>query len=106
MARRSYLGGVRVVPRTGGGVRIEREIARLKANISSITVKPIWGGDSLVVTRENMKSVVVRRHPFSTTIMFDVEGLDELWRFGPWRATEVLARLAELGWPVVLAGSS
>lgn len=94
-------GGIRVVPRVGGGFRADSgwPMASLKADRETIVLKEAWAG-SLVVTRQNLIAIRPWRYAINRGLEFDVQGQDELWIFRTQRPERVSARLASLAWDV------
>lgn len=94
-------GGIRVVPRVGGGVRADSgwPMASLRADRTMILIKEAWAGP-LVVTRQNLIAIRPWRYAIGRGLEFDVQGQDELWIFRTQRPERVGARLASLAWDV------
>ncbi|MFG2167874.1 hypothetical protein [Micromonospora chersina] len=92
----SLRGGIRVVPKVGGGVRADSgwPMARLRADQDSITLREIWAG-TLVITADNM--IAIRRWRKSG-LEFEVADSDELWMFRTLNVDRLISRLAALGW--------
>jgi hypothetical protein len=92
----SLRGGIRVVPKVGGGVRADSgwPMARLRADSNSITLREIWAGP-LVITADNL--IAIRRWR-SIGLEFEVADRDELWMFRALNVDRLINRLAALGW--------
>ncbi|RKN50946.1 hypothetical protein [Micromonospora endolithica] len=92
----SVRGGIRVVPKLGGGVRAEAgwPMARLRADRQSIRLRELWAG-TLVISADNLIAIRLRR---STGLEFEVTDYDELWIFRSLSVDRVIGRLAALGW--------
>ncbi|MGR6320081.1 hypothetical protein Q2K19_25455 [Micromonospora soli] len=91
----SLRGGIRVVPKVGGGVRADSgwPMARLRADQDSIALREIWAG-TLVITVDNL--VAIRR--CQNGLEFEVADRDELWMFRTLNVDRLITRLAALGW--------
>ncbi|MFY1682986.1 hypothetical protein [Micromonospora sp.] len=94
----SLRGGIRVVPRVGGGFRADSgwPMARLRADPNFITLREIWAG-TLMITADNL--VAIRRWR-SAGLEFEVGDGDELWIFRTRNVDRLIDRLAALGWTV------
>jgi hypothetical protein len=94
----SLRGGIRVVPKVGGGVRADSgwPMARLRAGQDSVTLREIWAG-TLVITADNL--IAIRRWRESG-LEFEVADRDELWMFRTFDVDRLVSRLAALGWTV------
>lgn len=92
-------GGIRVVPRIGGGFRADSgwPMASLRADRTTIVLTEAWAG-SLLVTRQNLIAIRPWQYAIGRGLEFDVQGQDELWIFRTWRPEWVGARLASLAW--------
>ncbi|MFG2012292.1 hypothetical protein ACGFNF_24850 [Micromonospora sp. NPDC048868] len=92
----SSRGGIRVVPKVGGGVRADSgwPMARLRADQHAITLREIWAG-TLVITADNL--IAIRRWR-NTGLEFDVDDRDELWMFRTLDVERLVSRLSALGW--------
>ncbi|MEU7906601.1 hypothetical protein [Actinoplanes sp. NPDC049118] len=94
----SIRGGIRVVPKVGGGFRADSgwPMARLRADQDSITLREIWAG-TLAVTADNL--IAIRRWR-EGGLEFEVADHDELWMFRTLNVDRLVNRLAALGWIV------
>ncbi|MCZ7374719.1 hypothetical protein [Micromonospora sp. WMMC250] len=98
----SLRGGVRVVPKSGGGFRADSgwPMARLRADRDSIVLREIWAG-TLVITADNV--IAIRRHG-NTGVQFEVTDHDELWLFTALRVDRLTSGLNALGWRIGPSG--
>lgn len=94
----SLRGGIRVVPKVGGGVRADSgwPMARLRADRGSVTLREIWAG-MLVITADNL--IAIRRWRESG-LEFEVADREELWMFRTSDVDRLVSRLSALGWTV------
>jgi phosphoglycolate phosphatase-like HAD superfamily hydrolase len=93
-------GGIRVTPRTGGGVRWSGSLgtATLLADRDVITIKtPGWG--TLVVNRRNLTSIRPWRYALNHGVRFETDDCDDTWIFRVSRPHHLLDGLNNLGWP-------
>jgi hypothetical protein len=96
----TLVGGIRVIPRTGGGVRTDDSwpLARLAVHRHTITLQSPGAG-TLTITRQNLRGVRRWRYMLSRGIAFDARHSDELWIFRTRRGSAILDALHQLGWP-------
>jgi len=92
-------GGIRVVPRVGGGFRADAgwPMATLRVDRASIVLHEVWAG-TLVIGREDLTAIRPWRYALSRGIEFDVVDQDELWIFRTYQGQRIIAGLAALGW--------
>jgi hypothetical protein len=95
------IGGIRITPRVGGGVRWNGSLltATLVADYDRITIKATWWG-SLVVDRHSLISIRPWRYAFNRGIRFEVADNDDIWIFRTFQPKLILDRLQALDWPV------
>ncbi len=94
-------GGIRVVPRVGGGVRADSgwPMARLRADRASIVLHEVWAG-TLMIGREDVTTIQPWHYALNRGIEFDVAGQDEIWIFRTYQGDKIMAGLVALGWNI------
>ena len=92
-------GGIRVVPKTGGGWRYDGSaFTQLIADREVITIATL--GESLVVTRRNVTMISGWRFGLRRGVQFETNDCDDRWIFRTMDPGRVLDCLRNLGWPV------
>jgi phosphoglycolate phosphatase-like HAD superfamily hydrolase len=94
-------GGIRVVPKTGGGWRHDGSAfsARLIADRDIITIATMTG-DSLIVTRRNLDLISGWRFGPWRGVLFETNDCDDRWIFRTMNPRGVFDCLRDLGWPI------